>query len=592
MFISSSEGDLVDNPQNFWKFIKRTRREANIPNCMSYNDRIAIGGSRVCSLFAEFFESVYSGNTNTFSGTYSARSFTAETISAPYISYVDISNSIESLKSDTSRGPDGLPSVFLKNCSNNLLAPLHIIFNNCIRCGGFPSWWKLSSVTPIYKSGPRTDISNYRPISINNNFSKVFDAILAKILTAHVENYIIHEQHGFTTGKSTETNLLIFTDYINNSVEGGLFVDCIYTDIKKAFDRVPIDLLIFKLRELYGIQDPLLSCIGAFLCGRSQQVSLNGSTSLFFSVPSGVGQGTHLGPILFLLFINDLKSVIKHSQFLLFADDCKLFKSISNISDQYTLQQDIDLFVEWCGRNQLELNIDKCKHMSFSRQLNPTNFNYHIGGNRIEIVTCMKDLGVYMDRKLSYRYHVDHIVTKANKLLGFISRTTRSFSNLRSIYMLFVALVRPVLEYCSVIWAPTYQIHIDRIEKVQKKFVKLLCYRFNVAYSSDYYPHLLSFFSLQHLNTRRKFVDIMFAFKVINHIIKCPEIEHLFPLYTAVRPLRQHPLLAVEFHSTNYGIHSSVTRISNAVNSVGVRSQMLGASLISFKSALRSSLYE
>ena len=107
----------------------------------------------------------------------------------------------------------------MKQCSNNLLLPLHIIFNNCIKCGGFPSQWKLSNVTPIYKSGPRSDISNYRPISINNNFAKVFDAILAKILTSHVENYIIHEQHGFTAGKSTETNLFVFADYINRSVE-------------------------------------------------------------------------------------------------------------------------------------------------------------------------------------------------------------------------------------------------------------------------------------------------------------------------------------------------------------------------------------
>ena len=197
-----------------------------------------------------------------------------------------------------------------------------------------------------------------------------------------------------------------------------------------------------------------------------------------------------------------------------------------------------------------------------------------------------------MDPKLGFQYHIDHVVAKANKLLGFISRTTRSFSNLRSISILFVALVRPILERCSVIWAHTYQIHIDRIEKIQRKFVKLLCYRFNVVYASDYYPYLLSFFSLQDLNTRRKFIDIMFAFKVLNHIIKCPEILHLFPLYIAPRPLRQHPLLTVQFHSTNYGMHSSVTRISNNVNSVNVRSQMLDVSLTSFRSALRCSLYE
>lgn len=479
----------------------------------------------------------------------------------------------------------------MKQCSNNLLLPLHIIFNNCIKYGDFPSQWKLSNVTPIFKSGPRTDISNYRPISINNNFTKVFDSILAKILTSHVESYIIHEQHGFVTGKSTETNLFIFTNYISRCIESGFFVDCIYTDIKKAFDRVPIDLLIYKLRVLYGLQDPLVSCIKSFLYNRYQQVNLNGNTSVSFSVPSGVGQGTHLGPVLFLLFINDLKSVMKCSRFLLFADDCKIFKCISSLSDQYALQQDIDLFVKWCNQNHLELNIDKCKHMTFTRQLHPTVFSYHIGRNKIETVTCMRDLGVYMDPKLSYQHHIDHIIAKANKLLGYINRTTRLFSNLRCFCILFVALIRPIVEYCSIIWAPTYQIHIDRIEKIQKKFVKLLCFRFCIPYASENYSYLLSFFSLQSLNVRRKFYDIMFAFKVINQIIKCPEIMRLFPLYVAPRPLRQPPLLAVEFHRTNYGLHSSVARISNLVNATGERTRMLGASLTSFKSVLRSSLY-
>lgn len=515
----------------------------------------------------------------------------ASELCLPLISYSDIFDTILSLRSDCSGGPDGIPSCFIKNCVANLLQPLHTIFNRCIKSGRFPMQWKHSNVIPIFKSGSRSDISNYRPISINNIFAKVFDSILSKILTAHVKDCIVDSQHGFTQGRSTETNLFLFTNFITENLENGFSVDCIYTDIKKAFDRVPINLLLNKLHYLYRIGEPLLSCISASLCDRSQQIAVGGFTSPPISVSSGVGQGTHLGPILFLLFINDLRSVFKHSQFLQFADDCKIFVGTSSIADLSALQKDLDAFVLWCTAGGLELNADKCKHMRFSRKSNPINFTFSINNIDLETVLCIKDLGVYLDTKLTFNTHVDKIASKANKLLGYIRRTTTSFTNLRCIVILYTAFVRSIIDYCSTIWAPFYYVHIDRLERIQRKFVKMLCFKFNIYYDRDNYDLLVKYFSLQPLAERRVFSDLMFAFKVLNGVVRCSDISDMFSVYIPSRPLRRLPILTVDYHRTNYGLHCPVTRIANELNSFNLDGDALRVSSAAFRSLLCGLVY-
>lgn len=593
-YIRNTENNIISNPNKFWSFVKTTRKEAQIPNCMSFGDRLAVGGTDVCCLFAEFFYSNYAPKNlirSPIFGSLDGLHLPDAVLSSPIISYTNISDAISLLSSSGSSGPDGIPSSFLIHCCGNLLKPLHILFNKCITSGTFPSQWKHSNVIPIFKSGLRSDIINYRPISINNNFSKLFDCILAKILTTHVEGFIDSNQHGFTAGRSTETNLFLFTNFIIDNFEKGLSVDCIYTDIKKAFDRVPIGLLIDKLHILYKISDPLLSCIRAFLDCRSQQVSINGFISNPISVSSGVGQGTHLGPVLFLLFINDLRAVFKYSQFLLFADDCKIYISTSSLDDLFALQEDLDAFVQWCTANELELNVNKCKHMRFTRKPYPLHFRFSINGLALDTVSCMKDLGVYVDSKLTFNAHIDYIANRANKLLGYIRRTTVPFSNPRCLVILYTALVRSIIEYCSVIWAPFYQIHSNRLERIQKKFIRTLCFKFGITYKSDNYDVLAGYFSLQPLAKRRVFADLMFAFKVLNGIIKCSGIGNMFTYHVPSRPLRHVPVLSVDYHRTNYGFNCPLTRISNEFNSHISDVNTLHMSRAAFRSLLCHILY-
>lgn len=193
-----------------------------------------------------------------------------------------------------------------------------------------------------------------------------------------------------------------------------------------------------------------------------------------------------------------------------------------------------------------------------------------------------------MDRKLSFNLHIDITISRANRLLGFIYRSTRMFTNIRCMTILYVSIVRPILEYCSVIWSPSYVTHINRIEGIQRKFVRALCFKCGLEYSSQGYEGLLSYFSLPKLVGRRNYGDVMFLFRVLNHFIKCSELYNLVELHVpSGYLLRRTPLVNVNYHRTNYGMHSPLVRISNTVNSMNWNADIFTQNMAHFKACLR-----
>ena len=183
-------------------------------------------------------------------------------------------------------------------------------------------------------------------------------------------------------------------------------------------------------------------------------------------------QGSHLGPLLFLLFINDIVSLFKYSKCLLFADDLKLFMPIKNVLDCSNLQRDLDLLASWCHCNYFELNINKCKIMSFRRTKVPVLFQYCIDGLPIDRVIEFRDLGILYDEQINFGRHIDAIASKAYSMLGFLTRVCKDFKDPQTLISIYSAHVRSQLEYGSVIWYPNHQVHIDRIESIQKKFLQ------------------------------------------------------------------------------------------------------------------------
>lgn len=216
------------------------------------------------------------------------------------------------------------------------MEPLAHIFNASLQQGIFPREWKLSFVTPIHKDGLRSDVSNYRPICIQSALAKLFEKLILPQLTQFFSDIITPKQHGFIGGRSTTSNLFTYIGYILNAMNNGYKVHAVYTDFSKAFDRVNHDILLQKL-DAIGVRGNALKWINSYLVGRKIQVRVDGHLSSNYDVKTGVPQGSHLGPILFNIFINDI-GVNFNSEYLLYADDLKIYRRITSNSDSQALQ--------------------------------------------------------------------------------------------------------------------------------------------------------------------------------------------------------------------------------------------------------------
>ncbi|CAH2091306.1 unnamed protein product [Euphydryas editha] len=237
-----------------------------------------------------------------------------------------------------------------------------------------PEIWKRSYVVPIFKSGDKHNVDNYRPISKLSTVAKLFEKIVYDNIYPNLRPFLISQQHGFVDGRSTERNLCEFLHRISIAIDQGFQVDVVYIDYSKAFDRIPHAKLINKL-EKAGIHGDLLRWLSSYLENRSQAETVKGRVSSFVPVSSGVPQGSHLGPLLFNVFINDINSVFKNSGILLYADEMKIFRCISDSADYLLLQSDLNKLCEYCSDNSMSLNIRKCQVISFSRMNNAVLFH-------------------------------------------------------------------------------------------------------------------------------------------------------------------------------------------------------------------------
>lgn len=240
-------------------------------------------------------------------------------------------------------------------------------------------------------------------------------------------------------------------------------------------------------------------------------------------------QGSNLGPLLFILYINDL-SLGLQANHLFFADDLKLFRNISSVNDCILLQELVDAVGIWCTKNQLPINIDKCKVCSFTLKQKPILFEYNLNLSNLSRTTDIKDLGIYFDSKLSFSNHINHIADTAFKTLGFIIRNASNFSNISALKALYFSLVRSRLEYASIIWYPYYQINITVIERVQRRFLKFLSYKIDNFYPDRGYNHnlLLERFNCNSLYTRRILSSLAFLFKIFHNLIDSSSILSKF----------------------------------------------------------------
>ena len=473
------------NPKKFWNYVQsKTVKKKGVGDLKVIDDngieQILTDDLEKASAFVQYFSDVFTMETNEeFSSL--DRVNVNNSMSELILSESIILDELKKLKVDKSPGPDMIHPRILQEVASQISKPLLYIFDLSLGSGLLPDDWKKSIVSVIYKKGSKSAVSNYRPISLTCIVCKLLESVIRN----HVMDYFIinhlfsSRQYGFIKGRSTVLQLLnlvnLWTKYLENKGQ----IDIIYTDFEKAFDKVPHKRLISKL-ESYRITPQLIVWIKSFLCERSYCVKVNGKYSEWKEMTSGIPQGSVIGPLLFVIFINDLPAFVdSKSDIFLFADDAKMYKFISSVQDAEELNVCCEQLFSWCKTWLMKLNVDKCKVLSLRRSLvkdvtYPYGFNDSLKGfKQLEHVDEIKDLGVLLDHELSFKAHIRDKINKAYMMLGIIKRNFKSVDKC-SFKLLYISLVRSHLEYAHSVWNPHAVSLIKDIEKVQKRATKMV----------------------------------------------------------------------------------------------------------------------
>jgi hypothetical protein len=407
---------------------------------------------------------------------------------------------------------EGYPILLLTKLISVLSIPLSLIFNSFMSIGKLPNSWKTAIVTPIFKNGLSSNPANYRPISRTSIFCKLMERIIAADLRDFLtsNNLLCDSQHGFTVGKSTLTNLLETTSDLTYAMDKSVPQTIIYIDFKKAFDSVSHPKLIHKLKS-FGVSGDLLLLISDFLSDRSQATHVGHDTSSTRDINSGVIQGSCLGPLLFLTFINDLPQIFDPSLTVkIFADDLKVYLCVQSLVDEFLLQNALNKLQKWADQWQLTISIHKCSvlHIIPSRSESTKKPFYFLGLHPLSAQKTVRDLGVLIDEHLSFRPHINTIVSKASSRSYLIFKCFLS-NDLDNLLKAFLVYVRPLLEYGSPIWSPHIKKDISAVERVQRRFTKRLPGMFYLTY-----PERLNKLEIDSLEMRRLKQDLILAYKI------------------------------------------------------------------------------
>jgi hypothetical protein len=520
----SREKDLVvkSNIAKFYSFVnKKSKCYNSVAPLLQTDGSLITDDCEKSQLLNNFFGSVFVTD-NGIAPVIDLPKHT-NSLSNIIFSYNSVVSHLQKLPPKSSKSPDGYPAIFLKSIANVIAIPFSILFEMSMSKNVIPRIWKTAIICPIFKKGNPSLSTNYRPISMTCIVCKIMESIITESVTSYLllNNFISVHQYGFLKRRSTCTQMLTTLNEWTTAVNNKKIVDIIYIDFEKAFDTVSHSKLLFKLR-CYGIKYELLNWVTNFLTNRSQRVCINDSYSNSIHVKSGIPQGTVLGPILFLIFINDITSCIEGDCGIkLFADDSKLYqarKDGNNINLVNTLKR----ISEWSNNCQLNISTKKCFHLRYGKILLPEHSYLLDIDTPIESIDSIQDIGIFISSDMKFSKHCSHIASKASScayllLKSFISNDSQLLIRAYKVY------IRPILESCTPVWNPYLLKDIRRVEKVQKNYTRIICKRCCIPYKD--YASRLDIFNLDSLECRRIKFDLLMTYKIMHNLVDLPSSE-------------------------------------------------------------------
>ena len=562
-FISKS-----NNIKDTWKGIKQiisTKRNktCSLPTTINVANKNITDTQKIADEFNKYFANI--GNNLASAIPKSKASFELYLRNSPANSFAlfpasenEIENIIECLNISKSSGPYSIPTKLLKILKSTISVPLMHIINLSFSTGIMPEKLKIARVIPIFKKGQRDDISNYRPISLLSVFNKIIETIVYNRLIKFIEKneLLFSNQFGFRTSHSTTHAIILIVDKIQKAIERKEFSCGIFLDLCKAFDTVDHKILLKKL-EYYGVRGIANDWFCSYLSNRKQFVSIGNYISEMCSITCGVPQGSVLGPLLFLLYINDFSSSAEGIEFHLFADDSNLFYSHRNLhSLEEKLNHELNNINEWLRANKLSLNVEKSNFVIFHphqrKVLIPVNLK--ICNKFLEEKKCFKYLGVFIDYNLTWKYHIRELEKKISRNIGILSKL-RHFVPRDLLLQIYYSIIFPFFTYGIIIWGNNYKTTLNPLVTLQKKAVRIITFSHFQSHTSPIFKKL----NLLKLPDIIKLHTIIFMHKyyhnrlpkAFNDFFSLVKLHHQYNTRLASRTTYTLPLIR-----TNYGLHN------------------------------------
>ena len=569
------------NPKAFYKYVhSKTKAKSKIPDIKVPNTgNTTTSDEEKSEVFNEYFKEVF-----TKEDTQNMPNVPQKPVES-ILNHINIDEEtvlkkLKDINPNKSTGPDNIPARVIKELSEVLAEPLTILYKLSLSSGKLPSEWKTAHVTPIFKKGSKKLAENYRPVCLTVILCKRCESIITDVILDHMltHKFISDCQHGFLKGRCTQTQLLETLEEWTKELDKGNKLHVLYCDFKKAFDSVPHKRLMSKVRS-YGIEGPVADWIEDFISGRKQRVNINGELSSWKPVTSGVPQGSVLGPILFIIFINDLPDAVSCGV-KLYADDTKIYAVVNSEAEARILQEEINKLFHWSVTWQLLFHPDKCHILKIGFGISD-EVTYTMGSGDDETILDEtdeeKDLGIRIDKKLVFSSNCEQIVKKANKLLGMLRRNF-TYINIPNFKLMYKSIVRPVIEYGASVYNPILQKDINQIESIQRRATKMV-----LGFENLEYEDRLRRLKIPTLKYRRARGDLIQVYKYLHKINIAP--AGMLPLHEG-SVTRGHSLkLAKNWCRTALRAHAFSQRVVNLWNNLSEET-VTASSVNSFKNRL------